>query len=118
MNDLSNLLHVLADESRLTLLTNLMCGDATVSELVARTGMSQPRVSARLAVLRDAGVVTAQRIGRQRAYHVDVARVRPVLSALEGLLPAQNEHAASPKRSRQATALVMNDVPIRRARTS
>jgi DNA-binding transcriptional ArsR family regulator len=122
MNDLANLLRVLADESRLKLLTTLLRGDATVSELAAQTGLPQPRVSSHLAVLREAGMVSSQRSGRQRAYHIDAERVAPVLSAFEGLLPAQGETtAASPKagpvRSRQATALVTNDAPIRQART-
>jgi DNA-binding transcriptional ArsR family regulator len=119
MNDLANLLRVLADESRLELLTTLIDGDATVSELAARTGLPQPRVSSHLAILREAGLVDAQRSGRQRAYHVDAERLAPVLAALDDLLPVQvvASEPARPTRSRQATALVTNDAPIRRART-
>ncbi|HEX5165346.1 MAG TPA: metalloregulator ArsR/SmtB family transcription factor [Thermomicrobiales bacterium] len=118
MNDLANLLRVLADESRLELLTTLIDGDATVSELAARTGLPQPRVSSHLAILRAAGLVDSQRSGRQRAYHVDAERITPVLAALEVLLPARVETIPSPpRRSRQATALVTHDAPIRRART-
>jgi DNA-binding transcriptional ArsR family regulator/DNA-binding PadR family transcriptional regulator len=122
MFDLANLLRVLADESRLELLMTLMNGDATVSELAARTGLPQPRVSSHLAILREAGLVEVQRSGRQRAYRVDAARLAPVLEALGALLPTRGdtEPAATtsrPKRSRQATALVTNDAPIRRART-
>lgn len=119
MNDLANLLRVLADELRLELLTTLIDGDATVSELAARTGLPQPRVSSHLAILREAGLVDAQRTGRQRAYHVDAERLAPVLAALDDLLPVQvvASEPARPTRSRQATALVTNDAPIRRART-
>ena len=45
--------------------------------------------------------------------------VRPVLSALEALLPVsgETEPDPTPVRSHQAAALVTNNAPIRRART-
>jgi DNA-binding transcriptional ArsR family regulator len=43
-----------------------------VSELAARTGMSQPAASQHLKVLRDAGLVRPRVDGRRRLYRVDV----------------------------------------------
>src|SRR5262249_52362128 len=93
--------------------------DATVSELAARLGLPQPRISTHLALLRDAGLVVSQRAGRQRVYHLDATRVGPLLSAVEALLPPgaglQAAEAALP--SAQAARLVRRDAPIRHART-
>ena len=43
----------------------------SVSELVSRTGLSQPTVSKQLKVLREAGVVGVREDGPHRLYHLD-----------------------------------------------
>jgi DNA-binding transcriptional ArsR family regulator len=53
----------LAEPSRLELLQALRDGSASVSELVARTGLSQANVSKHLAVLLAAGFVSRRRQG-------------------------------------------------------
>ena len=53
------LAHAFSDETRLRLLYLLVAGDATVSELAVHLGLPQPRVSTHLALLREAGLVTA-----------------------------------------------------------
>jgi len=55
------------------LLRALALGDRTVTELVRRTGLSQPNVSNHLARLRERGLVTSQRQGRQVFYQVSSA---------------------------------------------
>ena len=87
MEDLAGTLRALADPTRLRLLETLLEGDATVSELAACLDLPQPRVSAHLAPLREAGVVAVEADGRQRAYHVDEARVSSLLEALRVLSP-------------------------------
>ncbi len=67
---------------RLALLHTLVEGDASVGELVASTGASQPNVSNHLAVLRDAGLVTADRAGRVVRYRLASPRVRALVEAL------------------------------------
>ena len=54
----------LADPSRLSVLEELRAGPATVSDLVAATGLSQPSVSMHLACLWECGLVERQRQGR------------------------------------------------------
>jgi len=67
---------------RLALLHTLVEEDASVGELVASTGASQPNVSNHLAVLRDAGLVTADRAGRVVRYRLASPRVRALVEAL------------------------------------
>ena len=55
----------LGDTNRLEVVRRLAAGPATVSELIASTGLSQPRVSWHLRRLRDAGLVTSERSGRE-----------------------------------------------------
>jgi DNA-binding transcriptional ArsR family regulator len=111
MQPLVQLAQALADETRLRLLTVLLDGDATVSDLVTRLGVPQPRVSTHLAILRKAGLVRVEVAGRQRVYRPDTERVRAVLAALQALAPVV------PRRSPQATREVRRNTALRQART-
>ncbi|HXG25889.1 MAG TPA: metalloregulator ArsR/SmtB family transcription factor [Candidatus Binatia bacterium] len=55
----------LADVNRLRIVQRLAHGEATVSELIERVGLSQPLVSWHLGRLRAAGLVTTRRVGRE-----------------------------------------------------
>ena len=56
---------VMADVNRLRIVRSLADGDATVAELTADVGLSQPLVSWHLGRLRAAGVVETHRQGRE-----------------------------------------------------
>jgi DNA-binding transcriptional ArsR family regulator len=56
---------VMADVNRLRIVRRLAHGDATVAELIAHVGLSQPLVSWHLGRLRSAGVVETRRQGRE-----------------------------------------------------
>ncbi len=58
----------LADETRQQIMRICCCARLTVNEIVVQTGVSQPTVSHHLKVLRDAGLVTAQRHGKEIFY--------------------------------------------------
>jgi len=111
IQSLVQLARALADETRLRLLLVLLGGDATVSDLVTRLGMPQPRVSMHLAALRQAGLVQAEVVGRQRVYRPDAERLRAVLDALQALAPT------TPRRSPQAMRQVRHNTALRQART-
>ncbi len=111
MQQLVQLVQTFADESRLRILTLLLDSDATVSDIVTRLGLPQPRVSTHLAQLRKAGVVSVGTAGRQRVYRVDAARVKAVLDALQTLAPT------TPRRSPQAIREVRRNTAMRQART-
>lgn len=55
----------LADVNRLRIVQRLAQGEATVSELIERVGLSQPLVSWHLGRLRVAGLVQTRRVGRE-----------------------------------------------------
>jgi DNA-binding transcriptional ArsR family regulator len=111
MHSLVQLARALADETRLRILTILLGGDATVSDLVTRLGIPQPRVSTHLALLRKAGLVSIDIAGRQRVYRPSGEGVRTVLEALQALAPT------APCRSPQATREVRRNTAMRQART-
>jgi DNA-binding transcriptional ArsR family regulator len=61
---------VLAEPSRRDLLTLLREGEASVTSLVERTGLSQPVVSKHLRILREAGFVSVLPQGQRRMYRL------------------------------------------------
>lgn len=62
-----------ADPTRRLIVDRLAQGAATVTTLVDAVDMSQSAVSQHLAVLREVGLVHAEREGRHRRYHLDAA---------------------------------------------
>ena len=60
----------IAHPVRRTLVTALADGDKAVNELAAIVPVSRPAVSQHLAVLRGVGLVSEQRHGRERRYHL------------------------------------------------
>lgn len=55
----------LADVNRLRIVQRLAQGEASVSELIDRVGLSQPLVSWHLGRLRVAGLIQTRRVGRE-----------------------------------------------------
>ena len=76
---------LLAEPIRAELLLELEAGALSVNELAVRLGLAQPRVSAHLALLREAGWVTSLVAGRQRRYQLCVPRVPDVIRDLATL---------------------------------
>jgi DNA-binding transcriptional ArsR family regulator len=66
------------------LLDVMESGEATVSELQARTGASQAMVSQQLATLRGHGVVTARRDGPFVRYSIAEPKVHHILACIRG----------------------------------
>ena len=55
----------MADVNRLRIVRRLADGEASVAELIANVGLSQPLVSHHLKRLRVAGLVQTRRVGRE-----------------------------------------------------
>jgi DNA-binding transcriptional ArsR family regulator len=72
----------LADPTRRSILARLTQGEATVAELVAPFGMSQPAISRHLKVLERAGLITRTRRATARLSHL---RAKPLQDATEWL---------------------------------
>lgn len=70
--------NAVAEAGRRALLDALGNGEATVSELVDRLGLSQPQVSKHLGVLREVGLVLVRVEGRRRWYRVNGPALKPV----------------------------------------
>ena len=73
----------IADPTRRAMLVLLAQSDKSVQELAQPFSMTQPAVSQHLKVLRDAGLVSVSRNGRQRLYHVETAPLTEVYNWLE-----------------------------------
>jgi DNA-binding transcriptional ArsR family regulator len=84
-DDALRVAQAVAEPVRLAILERLLNGPATVADLVARTGATQPNVSNHLAVLREAGLVRAVREGRTAVYRL---RGRDVASLMRSLARA------------------------------
>ena len=112
--DLTTVGKVLASPRRTEIYSRLLQAPATTIDLVARLGDRQPRVSAHLAVRRDAGVVTVAPLGRQRVYRIRPGEAEKTLRRLG--LAALSAPEIGP-RSAGAGREVANDSPVRQART-
>ena len=91
--------------NRLRIVRRLASGEATVAELVAQVGLSQPLVSWHIGRLRAAGLVTTRRTGREtfcrlipEAFATFAARQADVLG-----LPATGIAAGPPVPERAAS---------------
>ena len=70
--------NALAEPKRRKVLEVLGEQELSVNELVARLGWSQPVVSKHLGVLKQVGVVSERRAGRQRFYHINASQLKPI----------------------------------------
>ncbi len=76
----AQLFKVLGSESRLGLLRVLGEAPRTVGALAEVTGLSQPLVSQHLRTLRQAGLVTAERSGKEVTYRIADLHVTHVIA--------------------------------------
>jgi DNA-binding transcriptional ArsR family regulator len=63
--------HAIADPTRRNLLDLLGQSDQTVNQLAGEFDMTVSAVSQHLRLLREAGLVTVRRAGRERWYHIN-----------------------------------------------
>jgi DNA-binding transcriptional ArsR family regulator len=95
---IADIMFALSSPARVRLLSELLAGPCSVSELMEATGMEQSAVSHQLRVLREHRLVDVKRDGRRRVYAVtdqDIA----------SLLDAARRHALRSVRGRAATAI-------------
>jgi DNA-binding transcriptional ArsR family regulator len=65
----------LADDTRQRIMTLCCCERLTVGDITAKIGVAQPTVSHHLAILREAGLVTAEHQGRETFYSLNQERL-------------------------------------------
>lgn len=87
--ELAELLQALGDPTRLRILSALDMACVPVGAIVAATGLRQPAVSHHLRVLRDRGLVRAERRGAFIYYCASSEALRPAIEAARALLDAR-----------------------------
>ena len=83
--------NAVAEPRRRQILDVLADGELSVTDLVARLGLSQPLVSKHLRVLREVGLVHVRDIGRQRLYRLDAGPLRSITEWLAPFERAMSE---------------------------
>ena len=70
--------NAVAEPKRRQVLEVLGTQELSVNELVEKLGWNQPMVSKHLGVLKEVGLVSERRAGRQRLYRVNAERLKPI----------------------------------------
>ena len=68
----------IAEPKRRELIEKLLGDELSVNRLVEMTNWNQPMVSKHLSVLKEAGLVSERKDGRQRFYRVNANELKPV----------------------------------------
>jgi len=70
--------NAVAEPKRRQILEVIGVRELSVNEIVRKLGWTQPMVSKHLGVLKQVGLVSERRIGRQRLYRVNAERLKPI----------------------------------------
>lgn len=70
--------NAIAEPKRRQVLEALGTDELSVNEIVKKLGWNQPMVSKHLGVLKQVGLVSERRVGRQRFYRVDAEKLKPI----------------------------------------
>lgn len=87
--DLSNVLKVIADESRLEILDLLSCGELCACDLLEHFDFSQPTLSHHMKVLHDNELITYRRDGNKKMYKLNAEALKAAGDYL-GLIAQDN----------------------------
>ena len=83
---LAHLFAALGDPTRLVLVSELSTGGAfSIAHLTGRTALSRQGVTKHLSVLAEAGVVRDVKVGRERLWQLEPARINEARQALEAI---------------------------------
>lgn len=82
MDEQSQVFRALAEPNRRIILDKLLEEEQSVGQLTELLGISQPSVTQHLQLLRDAGLVSGRKDGRQRIYQIEADRLTLVASWL------------------------------------
>jgi DNA-binding transcriptional ArsR family regulator len=87
----SDVFNAIGEPQRREILLLLRAGEQPVTELARELGMTQPRTSKHLRVLREVGLVRDRKAGKQRLYGLDADGLRPVHEWTGGFERCWNE---------------------------
>jgi ArsR family transcriptional regulator, virulence genes transcriptional regulator len=88
--EVAEVLQAIANAKRLQILCLLMEGEASVSMLVARIGISQSALSQHLARMREEGLLTFRRESQTLWYRINDDRIRELMGELYRLYCQKN----------------------------
>ncbi|HEY0844370.1 MAG TPA: metalloregulator ArsR/SmtB family transcription factor [Noviherbaspirillum sp.] len=88
----SGLLKALSNPDRLLVLCQLSAGELCVGDIEKKTGIRQPTLSQQLTVLREEGLVTARRDGKQIFYSIASDKALAVIEVLYRLYCGHEQH--------------------------
>ena len=115
----ADVLKTLAHPRRLEILHRLADGPREVGRLATELGLPQPNVSQHLAVLRSAGVIEAERDGREVRYRLADPDVMVACGLMRAVLERRLDRLARLSRSLQPAptgATPVSPEPLRLAR--
>ena len=98
---IADAMFALSAPSRVQILGCLLSGPLAVGDITALLGMEQSAVSHQLRVLREAGLVSAERHGKRRVYAISGDAVRELLAAARHLAGLR-EPGDEPRRGKAA----------------
>ena len=87
----SKLFKGFADESRLSILDTLLSGSKTVSDIVDKTNLSQPNVSAHLSCLFDCALVKKTKKGREVYYRLSCKEIVSIFEAVRKIVKKRGD---------------------------
>jgi DNA-binding transcriptional ArsR family regulator len=70
--------NAVAEPKRRQVLEVIGVRELSVNDIVKKLGWNQPMVSKHLGVLKQVGLVSERRVGRQRLYRVNAERLKPI----------------------------------------
>ncbi|HEX5590466.1 MAG TPA: metalloregulator ArsR/SmtB family transcription factor [Candidatus Limnocylindrales bacterium] len=103
----AQVLKLLASPRRLEILHRLAEGPLEVGRLATELGLSQPNVSQHLSVMRAAGIVEAERDGREIRYRLVDPDVLVACAVMRGVLERRVERLARIADSARMTDLLI-----------
>lgn len=90
----ADIMRTLAQPRRLQIIHRLVAGPVEVSRIALDLGISQPNASQHLAVMRNAGVVEAERSGREVRYRLTDPEIVAACAVMRGVLSRRLDRLA------------------------
>lgn len=78
MKEKADIFKALGDETRLTIIDMLSCGEICACKIIEGLNLSQPTISHHMKVLQQVGLVKARKDGRWMHYSIDKEKVEEI----------------------------------------
>lgn len=78
MKEKADIFKALGDETRLTIIDMLSCGEICACEIIEGLHLTQPTISHHMKILQQVGLVKARKNGRWMHYSIDKEKIEEV----------------------------------------